>query len=314
MAPPKTLAPYKILANAFLEKAGGGNAGITKALKTSTTYQIGKTHVLVRAASKIKNQYFFGIHYITLEDLVNLHNPFIAFICGDVDHVIIMPADDLFANLREISHDKKGGYKIIINDDLNIRLKGKGNKLDCRNFINRWDFLHNPPVSNRQVDKSQYSSVEKSMHATLQGRLVEIGNIRGFNTFCPDKTKTFNNKKLGELAKLEKCPELQYSDYDLLRKIDVLWFRIRGNNYIPEYAFEIELSTGVWSGVGRMATLIDYPSANLYVIADNNTKYGKVMNAFPENQHRYKYLSNEKLGELYAAEINLLELRKNAGL
>ncbi len=304
-------APYAILANAFLEKAGG-KAGITKALKTSSTYQIGKTHVLVRAATRSNNRYFFGIHYITIEDLVNLHNPFVVFICGDIGRVIIMPAGELFSNLKEISRDKKGGHKIIIHDDLNIALKGRGKKLDCQNFVNRWDFLNNPPVSS-QAGELQYSSVEKSMHATLQGRLVEIGNIRGFKTFCPDKAKMFNHKKLGELAKLERCPELQYSNYDLLRKIDVIWFRSRGDNYIPECAFEVELSTGVWSGVGRMATLIDYSNTNLYVIAEDEKKYSQVMGTLPENSHRYKYLSDQKLGELYAAEIELAELRHNLG-
>lgn len=317
--PQKAPAPYKILANAFLEKAAGGGArDVAKALKTSSTYQIGKTHVLVRAAtksgetSKSNGRYFFGIHYITIEDLVNLRCPFVALICGGMERVVIIPAGELFAKLSEISRDKKGGYKIIMYDDLNIVLKG-GGKWNCQNFVNRWDFLANPPAD-AQTGGAQYSSVEKSMHATLQGRLVEIGNIRGFTTFCPDKAKMLNNQKLGDLTKLDKCPELQYSDYDLLRKIDVIWFRNRGNNYIPECAFEVELSTGVWSGVGRMATLIDYANTNLYVIAEDERKYSQVMGALPENRHRYKYLSDQKLGELYAAEMELAALRHNLGV
>ncbi|MDR1153862.1 MAG: hypothetical protein LBL04_04055, partial [Bacteroidales bacterium] len=84
-------------------------------------------------------------------------------------------------------------------------------------------------------------------------------------TYCPDKSRKFNDVKLDELITLKNCPQLQFSNYNLLRQIDVLWFRPKGNNFIPEYAFEVELSTGVWSGVGRMATLIDYSNVGLYV-------------------------------------------------
>jgi hypothetical protein len=84
------------------------------------------------------------------------------------------------------------------------------------------------------------------LHSVLQGRLLEIGNIRGFRTFCLDKTKKFNGKELSNISTLEKCPELQFSDYEVLRKIDVLGFRKKGRNFITENAFEVELSTGSW--------------------------------------------------------------------
>src|SRR5690606_15909294 len=101
------------------------------------------------------------------------------------------------------------------------------------------------------------NTVEASLHTILQGRVLEIGNLRGFETFCPDRSQKFNDRKLEDISTLKTCPDLQFSDYNLLRQIDVMWFRQRGNNFIPEYAFEIELSTGVWSGVGRMSTLVD---------------------------------------------------------
>jgi hypothetical protein len=113
---------------------------------------------------------------------------------------------------------------------------------------------------------------------------------------------------------LKTCPELQFSDYNLLRQIDVLWFRPKGNNFIPEYAFEVELSTGVWSGVGRMATLIDYSNVGLYVISNNSKKYKQVLSSFYEISNRYKFIANDSLGDLYSAELNLKELRYYIGL
>ena len=158
------------------------------------------------------------------------------------------------------------------------------------------------------------NTAEESLHSVLQGRIIEIGNIRGFKTFCPNKSKQFNQKKLAEIATLEKCPPLQFSDYDVLRQIDVLWFREKGQYFIPEYAFEVELSTGTWSGVGRLAALLDYSHVKLYVISNDLKRYHHVMNSFAEFEKRYHHIPVEHVGDLYAAEIQLKELRYQIGL
>ncbi len=93
-----------------------------------------------------------------------------------------------------------------------------------------------------------------------------------------------------------------------------MWFKPKGNNFIPEYAFEVELSTGVWSGVGRMATLLDYSNVGLYVIANDAKKYNQVISSFHEIASRYKFVPNDVLGDLYSAELNLKELRVEIGL
>src|SRR3989344_4004866 len=307
----KVLSTSEKLAFDFLElaKKFQANVELLKVLK-SRTYKIGEANVLVRASSEGNRRYFFGINYITVEDIANLDNPFVAFICGSIDKIVIIPAKILFKHLPEISHDRNGEYKINIDRDLNIVLAGRKNRIDCSNFINKWDILLSPPV----ILEESKNTVEESLHSILQGRLIEIGNIRGFDTFCPDKSKTFNERKLDEITTLTTCPELQFADHSLLRQIDVLWFRNRGNNIVPEYAFEVELSTGVWSGVGRMATLVDYANVGLYVIANDPKKFKQVVSAFPETENRYKFVANDLLGDLYSAEMNLKELRVDIGL
>ena len=300
-----------LLVNQFLEQALQFNANVEliKVLK-SRTYSIGEANVLIRAASEGNRRYFFGLNYLTVEEISNLDNPFIAFICGSIDTVVIIPAKILFKYLPHISHDRNGEYKINIDKGLNIVLAGKKNRLDCTPFINNWNLLLSPPLIKDEIK----NTVEESLHSVLQGRLIEIGNIRGFDTYCPDKSRKFNDVKLDDLTTLKSCPQLQFSDYDLLRQIDVLWFRPKGSNYIPEYAFEVELSTGVWSGVGRMATLIDYSNVGLYVIANDSKKYNQVFNSLYENASRYRFIANDSLGDLYAAEKNLKELRYEIGL
>ena len=81
------------------------------------------------------------------------------------------------------------------------------------------------------------NTVEESLHSVIQGSLIEIVNIRGFHTFCPDKSKKFNDVELGKISTLTKCPELQFSNYDLLRKIDVIWFREIGFEKMENISF-----------------------------------------------------------------------------
>lgn len=273
-------------------------------------FQIGEANVLVRAATILKTQkYFFGINYITLEEIANLENPFIAFICGSVDNTIIIPAQLFFSYLSELSHDRNGEYKITIDKDLNIVLKGRSNRLRCTEFINSWGLLVNP-----QAIAKPRITAEESIHSVLQGRLIEIGNIRGFKTYSPDKSKLFNNNKLSEISSVQSCPKLEFAEYDVLRKIDVIWFTEKRDNLIPEFAFEVELSTGTWSGVGRLATLMDYRHVKMYVISNDLKKYQHVMHSFADYNDRYIHITTDDLGELYSAELDLRNLRHDIGL
>lgn len=115
----KSLSNSDKLALGFLEKAKEFQSSVEllKVLK-SRTYKIGEANVLVRASSDGNRRYFFGINYITVEDIANLDNPFIAFICGSIDRIVIIPAKILFKHLSEISHYRNGEYKINIDKDL----------------------------------------------------------------------------------------------------------------------------------------------------------------------------------------------------
>lgn len=305
-------AKTDILSEEFLEKAKQleTNVDPVKVLK-ARVYQIAEANVLIRAASKANNNgmYFFGINYITIEEIANLDNPFIAFICGSTEKTLIIPAQLFFNNLSSISHDRNGEYKILIDQGLNLVLKGRGNRIDCSEYINAWHILFKPFETS-----APKNTAEESLHSIIQGRLIEIGNTRGLQTYCPDGLKIFNNKRLSEIISLKECPKLQFSDYNVLRKIDVLWFREKGRNLIPENAFEVELSTGTWSGVGRLATLIDYSNVNLYIISNDLKRYNQAMHSFSEIGHRYSHILNEYIGDLYAAELQLKELRYKIGL
>lgn len=307
----KRMQTTDLMLEEFLEQAKKIHADIEPVrVLRARVYQIGEANVLVRAAVQLTNQrYFFGINYVTLEEMANLDNPFIVFICGSIEQCVFVPAQLFFNYLSEISHDRNGEYKINIDRELNIVLKGQKNRLRCTEFINAWNLLSNSSL----VGKPK-SSAEESIHAVLQGRLLEIGNIRGYKTYCPDKSKAFNSKKLSEIASIQSCPRLEFSNYEVLRNIDVIWFTEKGTNHIPEYAFEVELSTGTWSGVGRLATLIDYRHVKMFVISNDQKRYQQVMHSFADYSTRFSHVATDLLGDLYSAELNLKKLRIDVGI
>jgi hypothetical protein len=277
----------------FLAKAKSLHADINplKILK-SNAYQIGQSNVLVRTASELGRRYFFGLNYINAEEIYNMENAYFAFICGNIKQVIFLPADVLVDLLPQISHDRNGEYKINFTDK----------------YINNWELLSSAKRSNFTL-----MNPDESIHNVIQGRLIEIGNIRGYHTYCPDKSKTFNKRKLADVATLKSCPELQYAEHDSLRKIDVLWFREANKGFYPEYAFEVEISTGVWSGYGRLASLKDY-STRLYIVTNEEKRFKQVSASFPEYSSKYIHVIPDKVGLLYSAEISLIKMRKEFNL
>lgn len=303
------MKPQKELIEKFLQKAGaqGINANPIKVLRTNT-YSVGSANVLVRTASDLGHRYFFGLNYINAEEVYNLDNSFIVFICGDIEKIILIPTDILISYLPEISHDRNGEYKINFTRELHLVLKGRNHRLDCSQYINNWDLLTS--VASKDASLIQ---PEESIHSVIEGRLIDIGNIRGYYTYCPDKSKTFNRKKLGEMITMDECPKLQYSDHELLRKIDVLWFRKANTGFYPTYAFEVEISTGVWSGFGRLATLRDYDTRP-YIVTNEDKKFQQVITQFPEIKSRFIHVIPDQVGLLYSAEKNLIEMRKEFNL
>lgn len=303
------MKPQKELIDKFLQKAEARGISVNpiRVLRTNT-YSIGKANILIRTASDLGHRYFFGLNYINAEEVYNLDNSFFAFICGDIEKVVLIPTDVLISHLPDISHDRNGEYKINFTRDLHLALKGRNHRLDCSSYINNWNSL--VKISSESTSLVQ---PEESIHNVIQGRLIEIGNIRGFFTYCPDKSRTFNRIKLGEIITLDECPKLQFSDYELLRKIDVLWFKKANTGYYPVYGFEVEISTGVWSGFGRLATLRDYDTRP-YIVTNEDKKFYQVVTQFPEVKGKYIHVIPDQVGLLYSAEKNLISMRKEFNL
>jgi hypothetical protein len=77
----KKLSLSEILVDEFVEKAREfqTNVELTRVLK-ARTYKIAEANVLIGASSQGNRRYFFGLNYLTVEEMANLDNLFIAFI------------------------------------------------------------------------------------------------------------------------------------------------------------------------------------------------------------------------------------------
>jgi hypothetical protein len=93
-------------------------------------------------------------------------------------------------------------------------------------------------------------------HEDVQGILLELGKIYGYETWrgVNDAKKKFMGRPLEEIATVCDFPRL--FSYPKVVKvasyIDVIWFSSDTDALVPEYAFEVEHTTEVTKGLGRL--------------------------------------------------------------
>ncbi|MFZ5921197.1 MAG: hypothetical protein ACOYY3_09115 [Chloroflexota bacterium] len=124
----------------------------------------------------------------------------------------------------------------------------------------------------RLFSEEQAPGKEKEYtHSFFQGLVVEIGNLKGFQTFIPaqDKNKPFSQRKLGEVASLSEFYSFTYPN--VLRQaltIDVTWFNERR---YPASFFEIEHSTDINRSLIKFMEFQDF-RVEFHIVADNHRR------------------------------------------
>ncbi|MFH1540938.1 MAG: hypothetical protein ABID79_03690 [Elusimicrobiota bacterium] len=201
-----------------------------------------------------------------------------------------------FASIRRIVQDERFFFKI--KPGLWALLSHK-NKLPQEIFPN---------------DLILKSKQEIFNHSYYQGLLVEIGNLKKYETFVPnqDKNKQFLGKKLGELSSHMDFYQFGYDH--IIRKaktIDVSWFNIRK---MPHMLFEIEYSADIQNSLLKFVELQDY-NTNFFIVADKVRKaeyIGKLgLNAFMPIKNRVQFIDYEKLSEWHTKTSEIISLENN---
>ena len=139
-------------------------------------------------------------------------------------------------------------------------------------------------------------------HYFFQGLVVEIGNMKGFQTFVPsqDKNKPFSKQKLGDVTTVSKLYEFTYEE--VLRRaltIDMTW--INSRKY-PNSFFEIEHSTDIYNSLLKFVEFQDF-RINFYIVADSqrraefDSKIG--FSAFTSIKPFVKFWNYDSVSELH---------------
>jgi hypothetical protein len=152
------------------------------------------------------------------------------------------------------------------------------------------------------------SKVELGQHSELQGMLLEIGNARGVQTYCANKSPRFRGKPLGEIATARELPEFPGINYGMVRQIDVIWLE----KSFPVHAFEVELTSGIWSGLVRLGELRRLNTV-FHVVTESDERAFRRRVAgdiFAEIMDRCHHATAIDVRELYETETRVHKLRR----
>jgi len=201
-----------------------------------------------------------------------------------------------FASIRRIVQDDRFFFKI------------KPGLWALKSYKNKLPF---DIYSQHELGKSEK---EEFNHSYYQGLLVEIGNLKKFETFVPyqDKNKKYLGRELNSITSIKKFYEFSY-DYIVKKAqtIDVSWFNRRK---IPVYLFEIEYSTNIQNSLLKFVELQDFNS-RFFIVADNIRKKEfeiKISSsAFLEIKKRVRFMDYNKLSEWHSKTSEIVSLETN---
>lgn len=151
------------------------------------------------------------------------------------------------------------------------------------------------------------TQAEKSgcKHAEVQGMIIEIGNMKGFDTYTPDRSKVFANKELGNIVTIKECPNFTYEKIvQSIKFCDVIWFNLRG---FPEKLFEVEDSTDFRGSLVKFAELQDFQTNfNLVASSERRVKYDREISksAFKSIVDRCRFVGYTEIQKYYNASLN----------
>jgi len=156
-----------------------------------------------------------------------------------------------------------------------------------------------PKPKNKEQEKEQ-------IHYSIQGMLLEIGNMKGFDTYSPNKNAIFDNKPLTQVMTLSEFPNFTYPNIiQSVRFIDVLWFNERG---FPKFAFEVEITPQFRSALIKFSELTDFDTS-FYLIAkmENQTKYVREVSRpiFGEIKEKCLFKTCEQVKSMYEKSVEM---------
>ena len=145
-------------------------------------------------------------------------------------------------------------------------------------------------------------------HSHIQGMLLEIGNIKKFKTFSPDKNAKFIGKSLDSIMTQPQIPEFTFKHILKSSKfIDVIWFNERN---FPNSIFEVEHSTNFRNSLVKFVELQDFQTKMILVAPkEKRNKFEQEIkkSAFSSIKNKVEFHNYESIEKLYNAQIQAEE-------
>jgi len=161
------------------------------------------------------------------------------------------------------------------------------------------------------------AKAEEFNHTYYQGLLVEIGNLRKYETFVPkqDKNQKFLETKLDDLTTAKEFHPFTYDN--LLKRgrtVDVTWFNQRG---FPDTFFEVEHSTDIQNSLLKFMEFQDF-RIRFRIVADSarfkeyQAKLGQT--AFKPIQSLVEFVDYDNLSNLHAKTLASVNAEQSTNL
>ncbi len=148
------------------------------------------------------------------------------------------------------------------------------------------------------------AKVEDFNHSYYQGLLVEVGNLKKYQTAVPaqDKNKLFLTRKLSDFTTLVQPYDFTYSDVmSRAKTVDVSWYNVRR---FPTAFFEVEHSTDIYNSLLKYMEFQDFRT-EFWIVADavRQEEFKKKLKAtaFAPMQNAVKFLSYKMLSEWHSS-------------
>lgn len=169
-----------------------------------------------------------------------------------------------------------------------------------KNHLNKLPDEFNPKIEKTEDEEN------KITHSYVQGMLLEVGNLNGYQTFAPDKSGLFIKKKLNDVMTLQDVPSFTFDNIiQAIRFIDVIWFN---NRNFPNTVFEIENSTNFRNSLVKFVELQDFTTKMILIAPNDKSKISKYQQeiekaAFSSIKSRVQFYNYEFVEKLYNSQL-----------
>jgi len=153
--------------------------------------------------------------------------------------------------------------------------------------------------------------------------LLTLGRMYGYETFAPatDRTsRSFQSKPLADFSTITDCVDFcGKNSLPRVRQIDAMWLAEDNDGVYPVYAFEVEHTTGVRSGMDRLVELPERYAVRLFVVApgeDERLRFDGLikLNKFRKFRERMRFRDYTELDTLYNSAVKHEENSKAFGV